>query len=474
MVLLDETRRLLRAYGIRPRRSLGQSFCVDEDLMRRLVRYADVTADDVILEVGAGFGFLTEMISESAGRVFALEVDPRLVRALRERLGDLDNVVIVEGDVLEVPFPVFDKVVSNPPYSISSPLLFKLLENSSDAAVMTLQREFAERLVAPVGGRDYGRLTVMAHFRAEIEMLEHVSEGAFYPSPKVESAVVRIRPRRPPFRVVDVSLFSDLVRGLFTQRNKKVRNPLLSFLKRRFGADRTEGSRLIADLPITESRVHRLSPEELGSLSNEIHRRFVESRRLTYDNHVFYVFPEVYPPSDDTYLVAEHLEMEEGSVLDMGTGCGILAILTGERAERVVAIDINPHAVDCAKVNVELNDLTRKVDVRQGDLFEPLGPHERFDLIVFNPPYLPVEEGEKGWIERSWSGGATGRAIIDRFLREAPKHLSERGRILMVQSSLSGLEETERYLEGSGLKTVVVAEKRFDFERIFLIRACFE
>ncbi|MFQ6077045.1 MAG: 16S rRNA (adenine(1518)-N(6)/adenine(1519)-N(6))-dimethyltransferase RsmA [Candidatus Bathyarchaeia archaeon] len=474
MGLLHETIRLLRAYGIKPRKRLGQSFCIDADLMRRLIRYADVNVDDIILEVGAGFGFLTEMISESAGRVVAVEVDPRLVEALKERLGDRENVMIVEGDVLEVPLPNFSKVVSNPPYSISSPLLFRLLERPFEAAVMTLQREFAERLVAPVGSRDYGRLTVMAHFRADIEMIEHVSERAFYPSPKVGSTVVRIKPHRPPFKVVNEGFFSDLVQGLFSQRNKKVRNALLSFVQRKLDVNRVEARELIADLPFIESRAYRLSPEELGLLSNEIHRRFVESRRLTYDDHVFYVFPEVYPPSDDTYVVTEHLETEEGLVLDMGTGCGILAILTGEKAEKVVAVDINPHAVNCAKLNVRLNKLTGKVDVRQGDLFEAVGPSEKFDLIIFNPPYLPVEEGGRGWIERSWSGGATGRAVIERFLGEAPRHLSEKGRILMVQSSLSEVEETIKYLERVGLKAEVVAEKRFEFERIFLIRTSFK
>ena len=125
-----------------------------------MISYASVTEDDVVLEVGAGLGFLTQLLSHECKRVIAVEVDPKLITILREQLHGLQNVDLTEGDILKVSVPSFNKVVSTPPYSISSPLLFLLLERKFECAVLTFQKEFAERLAAYVGSKDYGRLTV--------------------------------------------------------------------------------------------------------------------------------------------------------------------------------------------------------------------------------------------------------------------------------------------------------------------------
>jgi len=198
------------------------------------------------------------------------------------------------------------------------------------------------------------------------------------------------------------------------------------------------------------------------------------SKKLTYKGYLFHVFPEVYEPSDDTFLMGGCLEVKEGSrVLDLGTGCGILGILAAERAERVIGIDLNPHAVRCAKANAKTNGVEGKMDLVLGDLFQPLKPDEKFDLILFNPPYLPTpeREGKRSWLEKAWSGGPSGRRVIDRFLFEAPRHLKEGGIILLLQSSLSSAKKTLRVLEKAGLKPKVVNKIIFPFETIFLLRA---
>jgi len=163
---------------------------------------------------------------------------------------------------------------------------------------------------------------------------------------------------------------------------------------------------------------------------------------------------------------------ENDVVLDMGTGCGILGILAAKKARRVVAVDINPHAVLCAKMNAKLNGVMEKMDIRLGNLFEPVKKKESFSLILFNAPYLPTEAGEqKTWIGRAWAGGPTGRQVIDEFISQASSHLKRDGRILLVQSTLFNVDETLRRLEKEGLRAKVIAEKKVAFETIMVIQA---
>lgn len=195
--------------------------------------------------------------------------------------------------------------------------------------------------------------------------------------------------------------------------------------------------------------------------------KLFEAKKVYYQGLDFVVFEGVYEPAEDSYLIADNLMVRDyEEVLDMGTGCGILAILAARKAGRVVAIDIDEVAVKCAKENVKRHGLEAKVEVRLGDLFNPLHPWERFDLIIFNPPYLPVKDGIK-----AWSGGVNGRAVIDRFLSEVKRVLKPRGRILLLQSSLSDIEKTFTMLKDLEFNFKVIASKSLFFERLVLIEA---
>ena len=196
-------------------------------------------------------------------------------------------------------------------------------------------------------------------------------------------------------------------------------------------------------------------------------------KRIVFNNCVFYIPKDVYEPAEDTFLLAENLKVNEDDiVLDMGTGSGILGILAAKKAKRVIAVDSNPHAVRCAKLNAKASKVVDKMDIRLGDLFQPIKQNERFTLILFNAPYLPTSpDEEKTWIGRAWAGGPTGRQLIDRFIAEAPRYLCENGKILLVQSSLSNVEETMRRLREAGLEARIISEKRFMFETIVLIEA---
>jgi release factor glutamine methyltransferase len=181
---------------------------------------------------------------------------------------------------------------------------------------------------------------------------------------------------------------------------------------------------------------------------------------------------EVYQPCDDTFLLAEALEKEvkRGDlVLEVGTGTGLLAILAARRAERVLAVDVSDYAVDCARQNVKANRAAN-VEVRRSDLFAEV--EGKFDLIVFNPPYLPRDEHEpKDELSLAWDGGRDGRRVIDRFIRECRGYLRHGGRVLMLQSSLSSLEKTREMFLRQGFEVSVVAEKGFFFERLYVVRA---
>ena len=270
--LLQRAKQLLRLYGVSPKKRLGQNFTVNSDILQRLVSHASLTKDDVVLEVGAGFGFLTPLLSGACKKVIAVEVDLGLVNFLRKQLHSLQNVELIEGDVLKVSLPPFNKVVSAPPYSISSPLLFRLLENKFDSAVLILQKEFAERLAASVGSKDYGRLTVTIYYRADVELLDPVPRTMFYPPPDVDSMMVRLKPRAAPFHVDNEETFFDLVRTLFTQRNKKVRNGLIPFLRKR-ELSREDAVELADSMVYSAKRVRELAPEDFGILTNELLRK---------------------------------------------------------------------------------------------------------------------------------------------------------------------------------------------------------
>jgi 16S rRNA (adenine1518-N6/adenine1519-N6)-dimethyltransferase len=271
--LLRRAKHLLRLYGFFPKKRLGQHFTVNSDMLQRLVSHASLTEDDVVLEVGAGLGFLTQLLSSKCKKVIAVEVDPQFVRFLRKQLHSLQNVDLIEGDILKVSLPPFNKVVSAPPYSLSSPLLFRLLERKFDWAVLILQKEFAERLAASVGSKDYGRLTVTIYYRADVELLDYVPRTMFYPPPDVDSMMVRLKPRNPPFQVEDETIFFELVRTLFTQRNKKVRNGLIPFLRKR-EITRKEAVELADSTIYSAKRVRELAPEDFGILTNELIRKF--------------------------------------------------------------------------------------------------------------------------------------------------------------------------------------------------------
>ena len=272
----DEVKAILESIGKRPTKRLGQHFMLDDYVLKRMVAAADLRSTDTVLEIGPGLGNLTEELLKTGAKVKAIEQDREFVKFLKRRFGE--RLDLVEADAVDAFLPEFDKVVSNLPYQISSPITFKLLEAGFGLGIMMLQREFAERMVAKPGSRDYGRLTVGVYYHATCEIMFDVSRSSFWPQPKVDSCVVKLVPRPPPFKVADHDLFSLVTRALFSYRRKKIMNSLKS--------DPTISNMLsekakqsMVGLPYASERAEELTPEMIGELSDAVHKLIGSSRR---------------------------------------------------------------------------------------------------------------------------------------------------------------------------------------------------
>ena len=188
----------------------------------------------------------------------------------------------------------------------------------------------------------------------------------------------------------------------------------------------------------------------------------------------FDVWENVYEPAEDSFLFAENLNVpKDAQVLDVGTGCGLLGIVAAAKGGNVLAADLNPYAIRCAKHNSKLNHVQAKMGFLQTDLFTAFNGKAKFDLITFNAPYLPAPEHEaESWIGKAWAGGINGRQVIDRFISQAPLRLKLDGRILLMQSTLAGVEETINNFGSRNLRANVIAQQKLPFfETLTLIEA---
>ena len=215
-----------------PIKRLGQNFLIDPNIVRKIVALAGIAPDDNVLEIGPGRGILTEALCRAAGHVTAVEVDPRLHAYLSQREAQFPNLTLVLDDAMHYPMerlPLGTVVVANLPYYLSTPLLFRLLDRRErfPRMVLMLQDEVAERLVAQPGGSDYGVLSVMAQYAAEITRAFKVSAQCFRPRPEVGSAVVLLQSReRRELSPEEEPTFTALVKAAFAHRRKTLVNSL--------------------------------------------------------------------------------------------------------------------------------------------------------------------------------------------------------------------------------------------------------
>ena len=275
----------------RPSKRLGQNFLVDLNVAEQIVSSASPGPNDAVLEPGPGHGTLTRLLMARAGRIVAVEKDPFLVRELRAEFSNQSNVTIIEGDVLKMQdtLPSFNKLVSTPPYYLSSKLIIFLAGRNFELASMVLQKEFGERLLAKPGTSGYGRLSVAAQRKLNLESLQFISRTSFHPRPKVDSMLLRFSPKKVQTEL-DEFLFEEMVRGIFTQRRRLLRGALRNFLTQKYG--RKDGKRLAERVALPDSRVYQLSIDQLENLSIQLWRLFSEEiasgrlNRRTEVNHI--------------------------------------------------------------------------------------------------------------------------------------------------------------------------------------------
>jgi 16S rRNA (adenine1518-N6/adenine1519-N6)-dimethyltransferase len=287
----SEITALLQSRGFVFRRSLGQNFLLDANLLRAVADAGDVGPGDLVVEVGTGAGTLTSVLASRAALVVTVEFDPRLGDIAREVTGAPANVRFLSGDAVAGETGLHPgveaalaeaggrglaaKVVSNFPYSIATPLILRLLERSVvDRAFPlariagTVQREVAERLTADAISKEYGVPSVLTQALAEVRIERRISAAAFFPRPKIESAIVQVYPKEAQaLPVRDYARFRDLVRAVFQYRRKTVKNAL----ERGLGIDGAAAEKALEEASIdARSRVEALSLARLASLANAV------------------------------------------------------------------------------------------------------------------------------------------------------------------------------------------------------------
>jgi len=263
---------LLRSRGLRLKKALGQHYLIDPALGRRLVGLCALTSHDLVVEIGAGLGAITDVLAERAGRVVAIERDRAIAELLATRLASHPNVEIVCRDALEVSWAPWKgcTVVGLIPYLITSPLLVRLCEDAAQvrAAWLGVQQEVADRLTAQAGTKAYGRLSILVQYRWQVAQRAKIPRRAFLPAPAVDSAWVELAARHAPaVRVDDEALFFELVRAAFSQRRKTLVNCLLGW--RGLSREQIQACVQAVQLPTTV-RGEAVSLEGFATLANHL------------------------------------------------------------------------------------------------------------------------------------------------------------------------------------------------------------
>lgn len=279
----SRTKEILNKHGFSFKKSLGQNFLTEPNILRKIAEAGDLSKEDGVIEIGPGIGALTEHLARHAGKVLAFEIDQRLIPVLEDTLSPYDNITVVNEDILKADVvaeakKVFDeeqpiKVVANLPYYITTPIMMHLLMSPLDITTMVvmMQKEVADRMTAKPSTKAYGSLSIAVQFYMEAKLAFIVPKTAFVPQPNVDSAIIKLEKRdKPIVDVIDETFFFELTRASFTQRRKTLWNNLTSH----FGKD--EDTKYWLQTSLDECgidpkrRGETLSIEEFGKLSNAL------------------------------------------------------------------------------------------------------------------------------------------------------------------------------------------------------------
>ena len=268
---------ILKKYNFAFQKRYGQNFLIDGHVIEKIIRAADITKDDVVLEIGPGIGTMTQYLAEAAGYVYAVEIDKNLLPILEETLAEYDNVNVINEDILKLDIHelIRDdkrtlKVVANLPYYITTPIIMGLFENDVPAESVTVmvQKEVAARMQALPGSKDYGALSLAVQYYAEPYIVAHVPPNCFMPRPNVASSVIRLtRWDKPPVEVDDEKLMFKLIRASFNQRRKTLQNSINN--SQELNISKSEVTDALNKMSLSENiRGETLSLEQFARLSD--------------------------------------------------------------------------------------------------------------------------------------------------------------------------------------------------------------
>ena len=273
------TRAIMERYGFNFKKGFGQNFLIDTNVLDNIADAAGITSEDTVLEIGPGFGSLTQTVAERAKKVISLEIDTKLIPILNETLADYNNIEIINKDVLKCDIDELSrekndgkpfKVVANLPYYITTPIIMDMLEKHSAVTSMTVmvQKEVAERMSAKPSTKDYGAITVLCQYYTEPSIVANVPASLFVPPPKVDSAVLKLKVLdKPSVEVKDEGVFFRVVKAAFSQRRKT----LLNCLSANFPIPKDEISTLLESIGIAPSRRgETLSLEEFANIADTL------------------------------------------------------------------------------------------------------------------------------------------------------------------------------------------------------------
>ncbi|SHI22870.1 16S rRNA (adenine(1518)-N(6)/adenine(1519)-N(6))-dimethyltransferase RsmA [Clostridium intestinale] len=273
-----KTQELVKKYNFRFSKSLGQNFLIDDSVLEDIVEGAEVSEEDLVIEIGPGVGTLTRELIKKAKRVVAIELDSNLIPILTEELGDEEKFSLIHNDALKVNFDEIMageksvKLVANLPYYVTTPIIAKLLNEGYKFKSLTImiQKEVAERMNSEPNCKEYGSISVLVQYFCTTKIIRKVAPSSFMPRPKVDSIVIRLdRLEQPRVELKDEKLFFDIVRNSFNMRRKTLWNALKSF-----GLDKESMEGVFKDAGIDQKRRgETLSIEEFGALANSLYEK---------------------------------------------------------------------------------------------------------------------------------------------------------------------------------------------------------
>ena len=282
MNVLEETKFIMKKYGIYANKSLGQNFLVDDNVVKSIVDSADISNEDLVIEIGPGLGTLTNELLQRAKKVIAIELDTRMIRILEDRFSLYNNLEIINEDVLKVDLNTIikkekenngiksAKIVANLPYYITTPIIMKLLEEKSgfESITVMIQKEVADRLCETPGGKLSGAITYSVFYYAEAREVLRVPNNSFIPAPEVDSEVINLKVRKkPPVQADEKKLFK-IIKYAFMQRRKTLTNALS---KCDLFKDKEHLRTILSELGINEKvRGEELSLQDFANIVNKL------------------------------------------------------------------------------------------------------------------------------------------------------------------------------------------------------------